>query len=803
MTTHLSRRDTLKLAVAGLATTAVGCKSTQSTSQPLAEKPKFTAIADTWENTHDRVWLGGQYWANPMEDWRIVNGAAQCTSAGGNRSVHSLTTQIVDTNGTIDMSVIVHRYSYGMSDGEVDVDGGGGLRLGARSELNEYKSNCFVQQGIDAGIKGNYLVLNNQSVGLSRMPGDNKVLLKLKGSPYNGTTKLSVTALDTNNADVLASIETWVDSSELLGNVAVVSHFAIPSEEIIQSAPPESLSKPGPSNNTKYAFSHWQIDGSAFAYTPEHTFGPLLWAMYTLNDSRSDEGFVLKLSAFTGPMGKHDSHQVELQVLESGAWKTKALAPLDPLAWVATFRIANWRETDTTKYRLLYAEKRRDGSIATDTFSGVIKANPKDRNLRMAALTCQNDYAFPYEPVAKNVANLQPDLILFSGDQIYENHGGFGFIRTPALPAIHCYLRKYYQFGWAFKEAMRNAPTVCLPDDHDVFQGNLWGEGGAAMAEKYVQTGRSDGWGGYIQPIPMLEVVHRTHTAHHPDPVEPAPSKRGISVYYTDLVYGNVSFAIIADRHWKSGPEKLDIVVGETGEGEAPTYINPQYDRPDLALLGERQEAFLKRWGQDWRGHELKAVLSQTVFAGISTHQPLPNRYLKYDFDSSGWPAGARNRAIEIMRESKALHICGDTHLGTLSQYGVHEHRDSNWAFCTPAIAAGWPRWWRPDDVGLPYQNRPSHGLEQTGEYLDSFGNKIYVYAVGNPQVGQSSNRYIKAHEKGSGFGFVTFDTEAKTYTLEAYRFLVDALNANEQDQFPGWPVTIHQQENMGENKLS
>lgn len=64
-------------------------------------------------------------------------------------------------------------------------------------------------------------------------------------------------------------------------------------------------------------------------------------------------------------------------------------------------------------------------------------------------------------------------------------------------------------------------------------------------------------------------------------------------------------------------------------------------------------------------------------------------------------------------------------------------------------------------------------------------------------------NRYIEAHEKGSGFGFITFDTDAKTYTIEAFRFLVDAANASQDDQFSGWPVTIHQQENMGKNRLS
>jgi hypothetical protein len=149
-----------------------------------------------------------------------------------------------------------------------------------------------------------------------------------------------------------------------------------------------------------------------------------------------------------------------------------------------------------------------------------------------------------------------------------------------------------------------------------------------------------------------------------------------------------------------------------------------------------------------------------------------------------------------------ALHVNGDQHLATLAQYGVGQQRDSMWSFCTPAIAAGYPRWWRPDVAGMPHTKRPKHGLANTGEFLDGFGNKVYVYAVGNPEVGQATNRYDRAHEKGSGFGFITFDPAKKTYTVESFRFLIDPTDGKASNQFPGWPVTIHQTENRGENRL-
>jgi alkaline phosphatase D len=524
--------------------------------------------------------------------------------------------------------------------------------------------------------------------------------------------------------------------------------------------------------------------------------------MYSLSDSRTAEGWIMKLSALTGPMGPTDSHVVELHVDRGGAWQSLGEAKLDPDAWVATFRIPRWDEKTATPYKLVYREKHRDGTVTPDEWTGTILANPVGRPLRMAAMTCQNDYAFPYEPVARNVAKLKPDLVFFSGDQIYESHGGFGIIREPAAPAILNYLRKFYQFGWSFREVMRHVPTLCLPDDHDVFQGNIWGEGGAKMENPERDPGASSS-GGYIEPARMVNAVHRTNVAHHPDPFDPKPSLQDISVYYGDLVYGGVSFAIIADRQWKSGPERV-----KTGGVRADHVADPKFDTstldlPGLVLLGERQETFLKKWAQDWRGHTLKAVLSQTVFAAIATHHGKPDAYLKGDLDSGAWPQTPRNRAIDILRPAMALHINGDQHLTTLAQYGVGQQRDSLWSFCTPAIAAGYPRWWRPDELKMPHANRPQHGLADTGEFLDGFGNRVYVYAVGNPAIGQAANRYNRAHEKASGFGFITFDPAKKTYTVDSFRFLIDATDGKASNQFPGWPVTIQQAENRGENRIN
>lgn len=765
MSNTISRRNSLKILAAGGVLTIL----------PPAVAVATEEDALPWRNTNDRVWLGADFWANPMEDWIIQSGWAQCITASANRSIHHLTHQITNPREGFAMAV---RLDPGGGE-----DGGGGFRIGIKSELNEYRSNCFARRGINAGINANQnkLFIGDKSVKIpSEQTGERTLILS--GRPNGNQIELTLTL--GNN---VTSVKQSVPAHSTLGNVALVSQYS-------------SISKKSQTQKFGYRFTDWELEGGAFTISPQQAFGPVLWSMYTLSDSRSDKGFVMKMSALTGPLGQDDNQTVELQIHQNGNWKSFGNAKLDVDAWVATFQIPNWNEKLASKYRLIYLENHKDGSTSRNEWGGIIKANPSDRPLRLGALTCQNDYAFPYEPVAENLIKLDPDMLYFSGDQLYENHGGFGIIREPADLAILNYLRKFYQFGLSFRHAMKDIPTVCLPDDHDVFQGNIWGEGGAAMKEL---TKGASSKGGYREPARMVNAVHMTNTAHHPDPFDSNPSLQDISVYYTDLVYGDVSFAIIADRQWKSGPERV-----ETGSGRADHVLDPKFDtsvldQEGLVLLGERQERFLEQWGEDWRGHAMKVLFSQTVFAGVATHHGSNKQYLKADLDSGAWPQTQRNKAIDIIRKSMALHINGDQHLTTLSQYGVAKQRDSNWSFCTPAIAAGYPRSWLPDEVGMPHKKRPAHNYDNTGEYLDGFGNKVYVYAVGNPATGVDKNRYKKAHQKASGFGLVTIDTKKKTYHLDCFRFAIDATDGDPNNQFPGWPVVIHQAENRGVNRLT
>jgi len=65
-----------------------------------------------------------------------------------------------------------------------------------------------------------------------------------------------------------------------------------------------------------------------------------------------------------------------------------------------------------------------------------------------------------------------------------------------------------------------------LPDDHDVYHGNVWGAGGR-HAEGVGYAGQDSG--GYIEPAAWVNMVQRTQTSHLPDPFNPRPSSRALA----------------------------------------------------------------------------------------------------------------------------------------------------------------------------------------------------------------------------------------------------------------------------------
>lgn len=225
----------------------------------------------------------------------------------------------------------------------------------------------------------------------------------------------------------------------------------------------------------RFWFKDLAITGSKLNVNKERAFGPILFAQHTLSNK------ILKMTAQMPPIGVSDSQTVLLQIKdsESDQWQRKAAADIDLFARTATFRIAGWDDTKDRPYRLVYKMKDPNGDMRDYYWNGTIRKNPKNKEqIVVAGFTGNNDLGFPNAEVVKNVSIHNPDILVFTGDQIYERVGGYGVRYEPFDKACLDYLHKWYIWGWSFGDLIRDIPSVCLLDDHDVYHGNLWGEGG-------------------------------------------------------------------------------------------------------------------------------------------------------------------------------------------------------------------------------------------------------------------------------------------------------------------------------------
>ncbi|MCM4151914.1 twin-arginine translocation pathway signal [Arenibacter sp. N53] len=724
------------------------------------------SIAFSFENLNDRVWIGKDFWSIPMEDWEIENKRLEFKGTMRNTRLHLLTYVLKKDKGDFRIKSRIGLLKNNKDKGSV------GFSIGIRdtTDPNSVKAACYFGDGLFTGISlDGKLFVANKEVKLPENFDYSDFTLELGVSPKNGDYECNLVAVD---KDDRKSELAYRHFGEIEGLVALEQNY-----------------------HEKEGSTFWTrsiaLDGTKVEYVPDNSFGPILWAMYTLSKGK------LKLTAQLPPVSKSDSQKVELQFFKKGKWAQEDKVEIDPISYCAIFSMDNWDSAQDTPYRLVYSIDKEK-----HYYKGTIRQEPNDRPLRFGGLTCQEWAGYPYRPLVENLEKSNPDMLYFSGDQLYEGNGGYPIKRQPEDSAILNYLGKWYMFGWAFGNIMRDRPTICTPDDHDVYQGNLWGEGGEGISFEAWEKVR-DAHGGLVQTPKMVNVVYRTQCGHLPDAYDSLPLPSGITNWYTQMIYGKVSFAIVSDRLFKSGPEMLRSGEGRIDHLTAPAKPE-ELDSNDLTFFGNRQMEFLNGWIADWQGSEMKVLLSQTLFSNVGTHHGPKKEFLFGDLDSGGWPKSKRDEVIRTIRKASVFHINGDQHLPFMVQYSVDEVRDGGWTFCTPAISTGYPRWGQPDSVNVPFTDRPEHGLPNTGSYRDGFGNTNYIYAVGNPtdDFDLEKNRYIKAQKKASGYGIVTFDTGARTIKMEAIRFLANLDVDSEENTYPGWPLTIDQDDNDGRRAL-
>lgn len=707
----------------------------------------------------DRVWAGPDYWVNRLQDWRIKNGWLECVAEPKlkMRTAHLLTWSI---KGDFKTSVRLRFEGQGAA---------AGFLIGAGKGLMDYRAAAIIHAfpgngaGLFAGVT---------STGRLFFSDFEKEVLKAPENP------------EEKQAEFLLELEGEMKDENLYELTLRAGEqklcYDLPAHGIRGNL---ALTV---QDNFLTAFKDWTLSGQV-KHHKERSLGPILSTQHTLSRD------CLKMTAQLFPIGEKDPQEAVLEIRVQEQWKEAARAKIIIPGYTATFKVTGWDSAQDQAYRVVYElnGKKR-------CWGGTVRKDPKGKpTIVVAGFTGNHNNShsipggwgtpkkgkladwvqgmwFPHTQITENVKKQKPDLLFFSGDQVYEGKSP-SFADRKQIKMD--YLYKWYLWCWAYRELCRDIPCVCIPDDHDVYQGNIWGEGGR-------KTDR-DNKGGYVHPADFVRMVERTQTSHLPDPFDPKKIEQGIGVYFTDLCYGRIGFAVLEDRKFKSGC--AGRIEGKT-RGR-PDHINdPDFDIqkadvPGLFLLGPRQLRFLKTFAGDWKGQEMKMALSQTIFANMATHHGAGLFRLKADLDSNGWPQSGRKRALSELRRGFVFHLAGDQHLASLVHHGIDAHNDAIWSFCVPSVANFYPRAWFPETEG-------SH----LGEHLDGFNNKVTVYAVTNPTklTGISCGvEPLDLHDKMPGFGIVRLKKDTRQIVVECWpRY--------DGPQYPGWPRTIDQTDNYG-----
>ncbi|GAA5521567.1 alkaline phosphatase D family protein [Aliifodinibius salicampi] len=793
----MDRKESIKTLLLGTASwTFLKPGKSGAKENPNTLKEASTPMRSRWTEWPDMRWVGPEFWGNRLQDWCIADGQVECLISASNRTLHCLTHQLGEGAGDFRIAVELELLN-NTGSGQDRV----GFRIGARAgdqpvrvQFEDYRRNAIYGEGLQIGMDANGRLFIGGERGDESISLQGPVRLELDATEAGGPYTLSLKAIDVSSGKLLGSLTAeGIEAGQLKGNVALLSHLS--SQEKEPMAP-------------SVRFSDWRISGSKVRSNPGQTFGPICFAQYTL-----DRG-VLKITAQLAPVEMINGHKVELQLRSGGQWETVEDTNIHQLARTAHFRIEDWQHDEDIPFRIRLELPLKSGDKEY-FYEGTITGEPVSADrVKMAVFSCNSHHGFPNAEVVENVKKHHPDIAMFLGDQIYESHGGFGAERTDDVErATLDYLRKWYMFGWSYRDIFRHIPGGFIPDDHDVFHGNIWGEGG-----KEAPTDKGWGYeaqdkGGYKYPPEWVRMVERTLTSHLPDPWDPTPIKQDIGVYYTDWTYGGVSLAILEDRKFKSAPGNVLPFEVVNGFPQDPDIDLSQYYDIDADLLGGRQQAFLEQWVADWsHGAKMKAVLSQSPFSGAHTmskgathdrnvpQQPIPPRgeypsgdYPARDMDTNGWPQKGRDEALDLIRRGFALHIAGDQHLGSVIQYGVDEYRDAGFVFTGPALNNIWPRRWWPtvEEDHQPLVGRPKY----TGNFKDAFGNQMTVLAVANPV--QTNRDPGLIYDRVTGYGIVTFDKTDRSMRIECWPRYVDPL-ANPEGQYDGWPIVVSQQANYG-----
>jgi alkaline phosphatase D len=226
---NTTRRKFLKTAAAGAAGAAVG----GATSLPQSAAASFTSAFPP--NT-ERVFVGPEYWANRLQDWRVSGGRVECVDsrpASPMRTLHLLTHRL----GAASTGFAVSAQT-GLSDASLAAaDAATGFLIGAGGAKMDYRAAALIHHqpgpggavfaGCDARGQVFFRDFEKPQPKLAIDPplkdAPSEIRVELTAKPRGAVSELTLVARDSAGRE-LSRLSQDFPNVKLAGNVALVSH---------------------------------------------------------------------------------------------------------------------------------------------------------------------------------------------------------------------------------------------------------------------------------------------------------------------------------------------------------------------------------------------------------------------------------------------------------------------------------------------------------------------------------------------------------------------------------------------------
>ncbi len=302
-------------------------------------------------SSHDRVWIGPQYWANPLQDWRLHDGRVEAAASGGNRNLFLLTHELSGAVAPFEIRVRLGKLSLYPSGGWA------GFRIGIKGVVKGYRYAALRGKGLNIGITttGAPFIGDREAAAAMRRrdPGIplDSLELRLVGTPDIISYRLTLTVHDASGKELLRAEREETSGAMIAGGVALVNEPMFEFRPSVQDSYGPEGKRTG---DVRFWFDDWSMTGPKVTAHPERSRGPILSVRHSLSDG------VMKVTARFPPLGKEDASVARLEVADAVGWKEVAAEPIDAASNRATFSVEDWDSGHDVRYRVAYEYEGHD-----------------------------------------------------------------------------------------------------------------------------------------------------------------------------------------------------------------------------------------------------------------------------------------------------------------------------------------------------------------------------------------------------------------------------------------------------------